>query len=188
MVLIDRVTTKGGDAGMTGLANGDRVAKDHARIEALGAVDEANAAIGMIRVYTAGAEDQYLADIQNDLFDVGADLAVPGDGGGKLRIQAAQVKRLEEEIAAMNAELRPLESFVLPGGAPGAATAHLARVIARRAERRVVTLAAAETVNPELLRYLNRLSDHLFCLARRLSAEAGDVLWHPGANTELAVD
>jgi cob(I)alamin adenosyltransferase len=184
MVLIDRVTTGVGDGGQTALGDGQRVFKDEARIEALGAVDEANAAIGLARVYAAGAEDFSLGRIQNDLFDLGADLAVPGAAGDRLRITAEQVRRLEAEIAEMNTELRPLESFVLPGGAPGAAQAHLARAIVRRAERRVVGLSRQETVNPEVLRYLNRLSDHLFVLARRLSSETGDMLWQPGATQE----
>jgi cob(I)alamin adenosyltransferase len=181
MVRIDRVTTGGGDLGATSLGDGRRVAKDHVRIEALGALDEANAAIGMVRIYTAGTEDSYLAAIQNDLFDLGADLAVPGTAADLLRIAATQVARLEDEVTAMNAELPPLASFVLPGGAPGAAAAHMARAITRRAERRVVALIAQEPVNAQTIRYLNRLSDHLFVLARRLSSEAGDVLWSPGA-------
>jgi cob(I)alamin adenosyltransferase len=181
MVLIDRVTAGGGDGGQTSLADGARVSKDDARIEALGAVDEANAAIGQTRVYTAGEEDDSLARIQNDLFELGAELATSGE---RPRMTPVQVLRLEAEIAAMNTELRPLTSSVLPGGAPGAAAAHMARMIVRRTERRVVTLARQEQVNPEMVRYLNRLSDHLFVLARRLSSEAGDVLWQPGATQE----
>jgi len=182
MIRINTVVTRTGDDGSTGLGDGSRVRKDDARIEALGTLDEANAAIGLMRVYTAAGEDMMLARVQNDLFDLGADLAVPGTDAARLRITPAQVARLEAEIEESNAELPPLTSFVLPGGAPGAAAAHLARAIVRRAERRVVALARVEAVNPAALLFLNRLSDHLFVLARRLSAEAGDVLWAPGAN------
>ncbi|MEN0074190.1 MAG: cob(I)yrinic acid a,c-diamide adenosyltransferase [Paracraurococcus sp.] len=187
MVRLDVITTRGGDRGETSLGDGTRLPKDAARIEAIGAVDEANAALGLLRLQTAGlAEaDAMLARIQNDLFDLGADLCMPGggegEGGGRLRVTAAQCLRLEREIAALNARLPPLRSFVLPGGSPGAAAAHLARTLARRAERRAVTLAAAEALNPEVVRYLNRLSDHLFVLSRHLNGDgAGDVLWVPG--------
>ena len=185
MVLIDRVVTRAGDSGQTSLADGSRLAKDDPRIEALGAIDEANAAIGLARVYAAGIEDAALTLIQNDLFDVGADLARPDDAATHLRITAHQVQRLEQEIASMNQELPPLTSFVLPGGAPGAAQAHLARTIIRRAERRVVSLTRVAEVNPEIVRYLNRLSDYLFVIARRFSSEAGDVLWQPGASLNV---
>jgi cob(I)alamin adenosyltransferase len=184
MIRIDRVTTRAGDGGQTGLGDGSRVPKDDLRIDALGAIDEANAAIGVARVYAAGEEDAALGRIQNDLFDLGADLSVPGLAPDRLRVSAIQVARLEAEIVTMNEELRPLTSFVLPGGAPGAAAAHMARTITRRAERCVVALSRAQEVNPELLRYLNRLSDHLFVMARRMSSEAGDVLWAPGATLE----
>lgn len=185
MVKLDVITTRGGDGGETSLGDGARVRKSSPRIEAIGAVDEANAAIGLLRLQ-AGAgteEDAMLARVQQDLFDLGADLCVPGQGGdGRLRIAAAQCARLEAEVAAMNAALPPLRSFVLPGGTPGAAAAHLARTLARRAERATVALSEAEAVNPEAVRYLNRLSDHLFVLARRLNGNgAGDVLWAPGA-------
>jgi cob(I)alamin adenosyltransferase len=182
MVRIDRVVTRGGDAGQTSLGNGVRVRKNAPLIEAIGAVDEANAAIGVLRLTTAGAPDaaEMLARIQNDLFDLGADLCVPGEGGDRLRLTDAPVLRLEAEIAAMNTVLPPLTSFILPGGTPGAAHAHMARVIIRRAERAVVAL---DGVNPAVKCYLNRLSDHLFVLARRLNNNgAGDVLWVPGAN------
>ncbi len=185
MILIDRVATRDGDKGQTSLPDGSRLAKDDARIEALGSVDEANAAIGLVRVYAAGIEDAALTLIQNDLFDVVADLGRPEDSGTHLRITPHQVQRLEQEIITMNQELPPLTSFVLPGGAPGAAHAHLARSVIRRAERRVVTLAGAANVNPEIIRYLNRLSDYLFVIARRFSSEAGDVLWQPGASISL---
>src|SRR3954454_9684396 len=183
MVKLDVITTRGGDQGETSLGDGTRVRKDALRIEAMGAVDEANAALGLLRVQVAGeAEtDAMLARIQNDLFDLGADLCVPGTGGDRLRVTTAQCLRLEQEIGAMNAALAPLRSFVLPGGTPAAAAAHLARTLARRAERQVVALAAAEALNPEAVRYLNRLSDHLFVLSRRLNGNgAGDVLWVPG--------
>jgi cob(I)alamin adenosyltransferase len=188
MVRIDRVVTRGGDAGKTSLGDGSRVGKDAPRIAALGTVDEANAAIGLLRCALAGVPetDAMLARIQNDLFDVGADLCVPGAGGDRLRLTEAPVERLAAEVAAMNAGLAPLTSFVLPGGTEAAARAHLARVVVRRAERDVVHLAEAEALNPVLVRYLNRLSDHLFVLARACNADAGgagaagDVLWVPG--------
>ncbi|HTW28799.1 MAG TPA: cob(I)yrinic acid a,c-diamide adenosyltransferase [Acetobacteraceae bacterium] len=180
---IDKVMTRGGDAGETSLGDGTRLRKDALRIEAIGALDEANAAIGLLRLHAGPAEDAMLGRVQNDLFDAGADLAVPGEGGLRLRLTDAPSARLESELAAMNAELPPLTSFVLPGGTPGAAQAHLARTLARRAERAVVALSGAEPVNPALARFLNRLSDHLFVLSRRLNGNgAGDVLWRPGAN------
>jgi cob(I)alamin adenosyltransferase len=186
MVRLTRIYTRGGDAGETSLGDGARVAKHDPRVEAFGTVDEANAAIGLARLGAAGAADAMLARIQNDLFDLGADLCTPEDGSraaGALRIQASQVARLEREIDALNAELKPLDSFVLPGGTPGAAHLHLARTITRRAERLVAELAVRETLNPEALKYLNRLSDHLFVLGRHVNDKgARDVLWAPGAN------
>jgi cob(I)alamin adenosyltransferase len=183
MIRIDRVTTRGGDDGETSLGDGRRVRKDAQRIEAIGAVDEANAAIGVLRLHTAGTEhDAMLARIQNDLFDVGADLCVPGSGGDRLRVTDGASLRLEREVAEMNATLAPLTSFVLPGGTPAAACAHVARTAARRAERAVVALAAGEEINMPVLRYLNRLSDHLFVLGRALNGGGHDVLWVPGAN------
>jgi cob(I)alamin adenosyltransferase len=186
MVRLTRIYTRGGDTGETSLGDGARVAKHDPRVEAFGTVDEANAAIGLARLAAPPAANAMLARIQNDLFDLGADLCTPEDGrraAGALRIQASQVERLEREIDALNAELKPLDSFVLPGGTPCAAHLHLARTIARRAERLVVALAARETVNGEALKYLNRLSDHLFVLSRHLNDKgAGDVLWTPGAN------
>lgn len=198
VVRIDRVVTRGGDGGMTSLGDGTRLAKDAPRIEAIGAVDEANAAIGWLRVAVehdregggehGGKRDgerdlevgSMLARIQNDLFDLGADLCVPGEGGARLRLTDAQAVRLEAEVEAMNADISPLTSFVLPGGSEGAARAHMARTIVRRAERRIV---AVENLNPALRRYLNRLSDHLFVLSRVLNDRgAKDVLWTPGAN------
>lgn len=185
MVRIDRVTTRGGDGGDTSLGDGARLRKHAPRIAAIGDVDEANCAIGLLRAGLRGdaATDAMLARIQQDLFDVGADLAVPGEAGDRLRVADALVARLEQESAAMNATLPPLTSFVLPAGSPAAAQAHCARAVVRRAERSAVALADAEPLNAAVLRYLNRLSDHLFVLARRLNADAaGDVLWIPGLN------
>jgi cob(I)alamin adenosyltransferase len=183
MVRIDRVVTRGGDGGETSLGDGTRVAKDALRVEAYGEVDEANAALGMLRLHCDGEADAMLARIQNDLFDVGADLCVPGAAGERLRLTDAPSLRLEAEVAAMNAGLPALKSFVLPGGTAGAAHAHLARTLVRRAERRVVALSHLEEVNPAVVRYLNRLSDHLFVLGRVLNGNgANDVMWVPGAN------
>jgi cob(I)alamin adenosyltransferase len=184
MVKLTRIYTRGGDKGETSLGDGSRVAKQSPRVEAYGTVDEANAAIGIVRLHTAGEDDAMLARIQNDLFDLGADLCTPEAarrGAAALRIVAAQVARLEREIDAMNADLQPLSSFVLPGGSAAAAYLHLARTVARRAERLVCALAEQEQVNPEAIKYLNRLSDHLFVLGRRLNDNgARDVLWQPG--------
>jgi cob(I)alamin adenosyltransferase len=185
MIRIDRVVTRGGDTGETSLGDGTRVAKDAIRVDAYGAVDEANAAIGLLRLHLDGdaAAEAMLARIQNDLFDVGADLCVPGAAGDRLRLTDAPSLRLEQEVAEMNATVPALTSFILPGGTAGATHAHVARVTVRRAERRVVALSHAETVNPAVIRYLNRLSDHLFVLGRRLNGNgARDVLWVPGAN------
>lgn len=189
MVRLTRIYTKGGDKGETSLGDGSRVPKHALRVEAYGTVDEANATIGLARLHVGSgvdaAADAMLARIQNDLFDLGADLCTPEDGrraAGALRIVAAQVARLEHEIDAMNAALRPLDSFILPGGSAAAAHLHLARTVTRRAERLVCALAAAEPVNPEAVKYLNRLSDHLFVLGRRVNDNgASDVLWQPGA-------
>jgi cob(I)alamin adenosyltransferase len=182
VVRIDRVMTRGGDAGETSLGDGSRVSKADPRIEAIGAVDEANASIGVLRLHTRtrSVEDALLAKIQNDLFDVGADLCVPGAGEDRLRLTDTAVSRLEAEVATMNAALPALKSFILPGGTDAAAFAHMARVAVRRAERAVV---AVDDINPVVRRYLNRLSDHLFVLARVLNENAvADVLWVPGAN------
>lgn len=181
MVRINRVVTRGGDGGSTSLGDGARVRKDDARIAAMGAVDEANAAIGVLRASgLTEPTDAMLARMQNDLFDLGADLCVPGEGGDRLRLTDEPAARLEAEIGAMNAALAPLRSFVLPGGTAAAAHAHMARTIVRRAEREIARLGAIVPVNPALLRYLNRLSDHLFVLARTLNGTQGDVLWVPG--------
>jgi cob(I)alamin adenosyltransferase len=185
MVVLNRIYTRGGDTGKTSLGDGSRVAKYSLRVEAYGTVDEANATIGLARLDITGTADEMLARIQNDLFDLGADLCRPGDdtGDGKLRVLPSQVDRLEQEIDAMNAELRPLTSFVLPGGSRAAAQLHLARTVTRRAERLVVALADQETVSEVAIRYLNRLSDHLFVASRYLNDKgAADVLWVPGAH------
>ncbi len=188
MVKLTKIYTRGGDKGKTSLGDGSRVAKQSARVEAYGTVDEANAAIGLARLHANAETNAMLARIQNDLFDLGADLCTPEGGkrgAGALRIIAAQVKRLEAEIDAMNAELQPLNSFVLPGGTPPAAYLHLARTVTRRAERLTCALAEDETVNPEAIKYLNRLSDHLFVLSRRVNGNgANDVLWRPGATRD----
>jgi cob(I)alamin adenosyltransferase len=190
MVRLTRIYTRGGDGGETSLGDGSRVPKHALRVAAYGTVDEANAAIGLARLHVAAAADAeaeaMLDHIQNDLFDLGADLCTPEGGrrgAGALRISTAQVERLEHEIDAMNAALRPLDSFILPGGSAAAAYLHLARTVARRAERLVSELAQTEPVNPEALKYLNRLSDHLFVLGRRVNDNgARDLLWVPGAN------
>jgi cob(I)alamin adenosyltransferase len=186
MVRLTRIYTRGGDRGRTSLGDGRRVAKHDLRVAAYGTVDEANAVIGLARMHTDPAADGMLARIQNDLFDLGADLCRPGDDPAEkdvLRVQPRQVQRLEAEIDSLNADLRPLDSFVLPGGRPAAAYLHQARTVVRRAERLATELAAREPLNPVALRYLNRLSDHLFVLARHLNDQgAADVLWVPGAN------
>ncbi|RVT99437.1 cob(I)yrinic acid a,c-diamide adenosyltransferase [Rhodovarius crocodyli] len=181
MVRLDVITTRGGDGGQTSLGDGSRVRKDALRVEAFGTVDEANAAIGVLRLHAGAEADPMLARIQNDLFDLGADLCVPGTGGDRLRVSESQSLRLEQELAAMNAVIAPLRSFVLPGGSAGAAHAHVARTVVRRAERLVVALAAVEEVNPDAVKYLNRLSDHLFVLGRKLNDDGRkDVAWVPG--------
>ncbi|MCA8929477.1 MAG: cob(I)yrinic acid a,c-diamide adenosyltransferase [Alphaproteobacteria bacterium] len=187
MVKLTKIYTRGGDKGETSLGTGARVPKYALRVEAYGTVDEANAAIGLARLHTSGEADAMLARIQNDLFDLGADLCTPETGGAKahgaLRIVAAQVERLEAEIDAMNERLATLTSFILPGGSAAAAYLHAARTIARRAERHMVQLAGHEPVNEAAIRYINRLSDHLFVLARHCNDDgAADVLWVPGGN------
>ncbi|MBL6946291.1 MAG: cob(I)yrinic acid a,c-diamide adenosyltransferase [Rhodospirillales bacterium] len=186
MVKLTRIYTGGGDTGETSLASGQRLAKHAPRIEACGAVDEANSAIGMARIDAAEKTDAILDRVQNDLFDLGADLTMPEGGrrgGGALRITASQVDRMEKTIDAFNEDLSPLDSFVLPGGSKEAANLHFARTLVRRAERAVTRLREAEPVNPEVVRYLNRLSDLLFVLARHANDRGkNDVLWKPGAN------
>jgi cob(I)alamin adenosyltransferase len=186
MVRLTKIYTRGGDGGQTSLGDGARVAKHDLRVAAYGTVDEANAAIGVARLHAGAAADAMLARIQNDLFDLGADLCRPGDDPddrARLRVQPSQVARLEQEIDALNASLKPLDSFVLPGGTAASAHLHLARTIVRRAERLTMQLAGEQPVNRSALHYLNRLSDHLFVLARYLNdGGAADVLWVPGAH------
>ncbi|HEY4164412.1 MAG TPA: cob(I)yrinic acid a,c-diamide adenosyltransferase [Dongiaceae bacterium] len=185
MVKLNKIYTKTGDSGQTGLSDGSRIAKTAARIEAIGAVDETNSAIGIARLDAEGDMDAMLGRIQNDLFDLGADLSLPGMEISEtaLRIVPPQVERLEREIDAMNADLEALRSFVLPGGTALAAHLHLARAIARGAERAIAALAAEAPLNPAALHYANRLSDHLFVMARAANKDGmGDVLWIPGKN------
>ena len=194
MVVLNKIYTRTGDKGLTSLGTGERVSKHAARIAAYGTVDEANAAIGMARVQLAAHArvDAMLGRIQNDLFDLGADLTMPDRGAGAnpparepLRISNAQVKRLEDEIDVLNGELQPLRSFVLPGGSAASAALHVARTICRRAERCMVALAALpnEPVSAPALTYINRLSDLLFVASRYVNDRGdGDVLWVPGQN------
>lgn len=190
MVVLNKIYTRTGDEGSSALGTGQRRAKSDPRFEAIGTVDELNAMIGLARLHdrTLGADlTASLARIQNDLFDLGADLATLDDGGKsarqRLRIVASQVDRLEAEIDGLNAGLAPLTSFVLPAGTPAASTLHVCRTVARRAERAMVALATVEPVNPQALRYINRLSDLLFVAARVANDNgAADVLWVPGEN------
>ena len=186
MVTLSRIYTRGGDKGETSLGDGSRVGKQDPRVAAYGTVDETNGVVGLARLHTQGEADAMLARIQNDLFDLGADLCTPEGGRkaeGALRIVDAQVDRLEREIDGMNAELEPLTSFILPGGTAASAHLHLARTVARRAERLICDLAEKEELNPVAIRYINRLSDHLFVLARWENGKgARDVLWVPGGN------
>lgn len=191
MVKLNKIYTKTGDDGTTGLASGPRRRKDDLRVEAYGTIDEANSAIGLARLYTADLVDldTMLMSIQNDLFDLGADLATPDTGQPPayepLRIVETQVERIERDIDRLNADLRPLTSFILPGGSPAAAHLHLARTIARRAERLMVTLARmeGEIVGGPAMKYINRLSDFLFVAARYANDQGrADVLWVPGKN------
>ena len=186
MVKLNKIYTRTGDGGETGLADGSRIAKSHPRAAAIGDVDEANSAIGIALLHV---EDErlraMLARIQNELFDLGADLATPGEDFAPtdmtLRIVQGQIDRLESEIDAMNEALSPLSSFILPGGGAGSAYLHLARTIVRRAERMAVAAGASVALNPLALTYLNRLSDHLFVAARFAAKAGGDILWKPGA-------
>lgn len=189
MVVLNRIYTKTGDAGETALGNGARVAKHAIRVSAYGTVDETNATVGVARLHAIGAMDAQLAMIQNDLFDLGADLCRPdADRDAEapypvLRMVEAQVDRLEAEIDAMNARLTPLRSFILPGGSPLSAHLHVCRTVSRRAERLVVELATLESVNMAAVKYLNRLSDWFFVAARIANDDGkADVLWVPGAN------
>jgi cob(I)alamin adenosyltransferase len=191
MVVLNKIYTRTGDDGTTALGTGERRKKYDLRIAAYGTLDEVNAALGIARLHTAGdaALDASLSRIQNDLFDVGADLTTPGQGkgpgGARLAVTAAQVTWLEHEIDRLNADLVPLRSFVLPGGSAAAAYLHLARTLCRRAERLIAELKdkANESVTPEALQYINRLSDFLFVASRYANAKgSGDVLWQPGKN------
>jgi cob(I)alamin adenosyltransferase len=185
MVRLNRIYTKTGDKGLTSLGDGTRLPKDAPRLDAIGTVDEANAAIGLARLHTKGKLDAMLARIQNELFDLGADLCVPEETKSKrtrLRIADAQVTRLEREIDTMNGALNPLQSFVLPGGSKASAALHLARAIVRRAERLMVALSHREKIGNAALGYINRLSDHLFVASRFANAKGTrDVLWVPAA-------
>lgn len=183
MVRLNKIYTRTGDAGTAGLVDGSRVSKSSARMTAIGEVDEANAAIGVaIAAMKEGETRSLLVRIQNDMFDLGADVATPGQVDGALRIVPSQVDRLEQEIDAMNADLAPLTSFILPSGPAAVSALHFARTVVRRAERAAVALNEAEPLNTSALAYLNRLSDHLFVAARYLANdEGGDVLWQPGA-------
>jgi cob(I)alamin adenosyltransferase len=189
MVVLNRIYTKTGDDGETSLGNGSRVAKHSLRVTAYGTVDETNATLGMARLHAGGEMDRLLAMIQNDLFDLGADLCRPDmelDAEAPypvLRMVDAQVTRLESEIDTMNARLSPLRSFILPGGSALSAHLHLCRTVSRRAERLVVELATVESINPAAVKYLNRLSDWFFVAARIANDDGrADVLWVPGAN------
>jgi cob(I)alamin adenosyltransferase len=184
LVRLTRIYTRGGDAGDTSLGDGARVPKDDARVAAYGTVDEANATIGLALLVTGSETTTMLTRIQNDLFDVGADLCTPGDrGDGKLRVTDAQVDWLEAQIDAVNARLQPLNSLILPGGNEASARLHLARTVTRRAERLVARLIRTEPINMAVLRYLNRLSDLLFVLSRAANQNgAADILWIPGDN------
>jgi cob(I)alamin adenosyltransferase len=195
MVVLNRIYTRTGDTGTTALGTGERVKKSALRIEAYGTVDETNAVIGIVRLHTAEPElatlDRMLAVIQNDLFDLGADLCTPerglAEGQTALRMVAGQVERLERQIDALNAGLQPLRSFVLPGGHPAAAHLHLARTVCRRAERAMVALKdePGEDVSEAALAYVNRLSDFLFVASRFVNAKStGDVLWVPGQSRD----
>jgi cob(I)alamin adenosyltransferase len=184
MVTLSKITTRTGDTGETSLGDGTRVAKTHKRVEAYACVDEANAALGVAALHVGAALKPLLAHVQNDLFDLGADLCVPlaPQNEGRLRVSESQITWLERQTETFNQTLAPLKSFVLPGGTAAAAHLHVARTIARRAERAVWALAAEEPVGPLPAVYLNRLSDFLFVLARAENArELGDVLWAPGA-------
>jgi cob(I)alamin adenosyltransferase len=187
MVKLNRIYTRTGDDGSTGLVDGSRTPKDAPRMAAIGDVDELNAAIGMVALHVDGEALARLRMIQNDLFDLGADLATPGDdftpGEMTLRVVASLVLRLEAELDVMNEALSPLTSFILPGGSAAGAALHVARTVCRRAERTAVTAARSVSLNPEALKYLNRLSDYLFVMGRAVNDNgATDILWVPGAS------
>jgi cob(I)alamin adenosyltransferase len=183
MVKLNKIYTRTGDKGTAGLVDGSRVSKASERMAAIGNVDEANASVGMaIALLHDDSLGEQLRRIQNELFDLGADIATPGEVEGALRVTAGQVERLEHGIDAMNANLEPLRSFILPGGSVEVAALHLARTVVRRAERSAVALSETDPINASALAYLNRLSDLLFVAARFVAAnQGGDVLWQPGA-------
>jgi cob(I)alamin adenosyltransferase len=182
MVRLNKIYTRTGDKGTAGLVDGSRVSKAGLRMAAIGDVDEANAAVGAAIALLNPVVGERLRRVQNELFDLGADIATPGEIEGALRIVGSQVERLEQEIDAMNESLDPLTSFILPGGSAEVAALHLARTVVRRAERSAVALSQGEQVNPDALAYINRLSDLLFVAARFVaSSQGGDVLWQPGA-------
>lgn len=184
MVKLNKIYTRTGDTGETSLVNGTRVSKHSRRPSAFGEIDEANSVIGLARLHSSDHADDMLGRIQNDLFDLGADIATPESDKPALRITDEQVKRLEAEIDEMNASLDPLSSFILPGGSDVSAWLHLARTVVRRAERHMTELATEEVVNEAAMQYINRLSDHLFVLARHLNDNGKtDVLWRPGENS-----
>lgn len=183
MVLLSKIYTKAGDKGRTSLGDGARVSKHSLRIESIGQVDEVNTIIGLCRLHTSGESDILLAKIQNDLFDLGADLCIPGQAPEKLAITPNHITTLEQALDAHNDQLSPLRSFVLPGGTPLSAHLHQARTVTRRAERTLCAVMENETVNECALQYLNRLSDLLFVLARYFNDKGqGDILWQPGKN------
>ncbi|MEZ5977963.1 MAG: cob(I)yrinic acid a,c-diamide adenosyltransferase [Planctomycetota bacterium] len=188
-VRLNRIYTRGGDDGSTGLGDGTRVPKHALRVAAYGTIDETSAVLGLARAHDPGNRfAELVLELQNDLFDLGSDLCMPGESGASVRVPESYVTRLESHIDRINADLAPLESFVLPGGDPLAAWLHVARTVSRRAERIVTELAALDSekgrVNPAVVRYLNRLSDLLFVMARAANdGGRGDVLWRPGANS-----
>ncbi len=180
MARLTRIYTRGGDRGETSMSDGVRVAKHDIRISVVGTLEEANAHIGCARLHTSGKVDEMLARVQNDIFDLGADI-----GGSERYITSTQVERLENEIDDLNGNIEPLRSFILPGGSNASAHIHLARTVVRRAERQLSELAKIQALNPSLLEYINRLSDHLFVLARYLNGKgADDVKWQPGMSSE----
>ena len=188
MIKIDKIYTRGGDKGKTSLGNGDRVHKSSVRVQALGTVDETNAILGIVENEITQSYKNIINEIQNDLFDLGADLCVPEDKKIKYqpsRISEKQIDRLENKIDTLNKDLKPLDSFILPGGSIASSHLHLARTVARRAERITVQLSNKETINPLIIKYLNRLSDLLFVLARieNKVENIKDILWKPGKTT-----
>lgn len=185
MVKLDKIYTRGGDQGETSLTDGNRVKKHHLRVESYGVVDEANSALGIAICYSNGKVKKFLLEIQNDLFDLGADLSTPSSKEEALRISEKHIKNLENAIDQMNERLLPLQSFVLPGGSKFSAFIHLTRTIIRRAERITVALSEQEEINPLVMQYLNRLSDYMFVLSRYANKKGKkDILWRPGKNID----